>query len=65
MSKNQSVMRYAGMATQMAVTIGLAVWGGIRLDAYQQNDKPVWTVILSLSGVLISMYAVIKDLIKK
>lgn len=65
MDKNQSVMRYAGMATQMGVTIGLAVWGGIKLDEYSKNEKPIWTITLSLLGVLLAMYAVIKDLLKK
>lgn len=48
------------MAIQMAVIIGGAAWGGTELDAYQQNEKPVWTIVLSLLGVAASLYFFIR-----
>lgn len=49
----------------MAVTIFLGVWGGKKLDAYLENNTPVFTLVFSLLGVVIAIYNVIKDLLKK
>ncbi|MDO9512433.1 MAG: AtpZ/AtpI family protein [Bacteroidales bacterium] len=57
--------RYSSMAIQMAVIIGLGVFGGIKLDAYLGIKFPVFTVILSLASVFLAIYQVIKDLLKK
>ncbi len=54
-------MRYTGMATKMAVVIGVAVYSGIKLDNLSKNEFPVWTLILSLLGVAAAIYFVIKD----
>lgn len=66
--KNQpdySYMRYASMATQMLVIIGLGVWGGVKLDAYFGLKVPVCTLSLSLLSVAAAIYLSIKDFIKK
>ncbi|MBX7051102.1 MAG: AtpZ/AtpI family protein [Flavobacteriales bacterium] len=63
--RSDQIIRYSGMATQMAVTIFLGVWGGKKLDEYLKNETPVFTLILSLLGVVIAMYNVIKDFIRK
>ncbi|MES2387796.1 MAG: AtpZ/AtpI family protein [Bacteroidota bacterium] len=60
----KSYIRFSGLAFQMLATIGLACWGGIKLDAMLGWKTPIATVILSLAGVGISMYVVIKDLSK-
>jgi len=49
------------MAIQMAVVIGAAAWGGTELDEYQQNETPVWTIVLTLVGVGASLYLFIKE----
>jgi F0F1-type ATP synthase assembly protein I len=53
------------MATQMAITIFLGVWGGIQLDKKFPKKIPVFTLIFSLLGVVIAIYMVIKDLLRK
>lgn len=53
------------MATQMAITIGLGVWGGRKLDAYFQNEKPVLTLVFSVLGLVVSLIAVIRSVSKK
>ncbi|HNP97678.1 MAG TPA: AtpZ/AtpI family protein [Bacteroidia bacterium] len=58
-------MRYASMATQMLVIIGLGVWGGVKLDAYLGWKTPVCTLVLSLLSVAAAIYLSIKDFIKK
>lgn len=52
------------MAFQMAVTIAVGAWGGRKLDIYFQNNKPVYTIILSLLGIAGGLYLVLKDFIK-
>lgn len=49
------------MAVQMGVTIGAGAWGGDWLDTHYQNEKPIWTIVLSLLGVGISLYLLIRD----
>lgn len=62
---NNAFLRYGSMTTQMAITIGLAVWGGVKLDEKFPNRFHAWTLILSISGVALAMYMVIRDLLKK
>ncbi len=52
------------MALQMGVVIGLAAWGGKKLDAHYQNSKPIFTIVLSLIGIAAALYLVLKDFIK-
>lgn len=49
------------MATKMALVIGAAVYGGIKLDVLQGGKFPVWTLVLSLAGVAAAIYFVIRD----
>ena len=48
------------MAIQMGLTIGAGAWGGSALDNYYQNEKPIWTIVLSLLGVATSLYLLIR-----
>lgn len=54
-------MRYSGMALQMMIPIALGAWAGSELDKSQQLEKPIWTIVLSLTGVGISLYLVIRS----
>jgi len=45
----------------MGVIIGASTWGGIRLDDYFKTKDPYFTIVLSLLGIGIAMYVVIKD----
>jgi len=60
-----SILRYTSMATQMAITIFLGVWGGIKLDQFFQFETPVMTLICSLLGVILAVYIVIRDVLRK
>ncbi|QAA82116.1 AtpZ/AtpI family protein [Aequorivita sp. H23M31] len=60
--KNWAV--FSGIAIQMGVTIGLAAFIGVKLDENYPNKYPIYTIILSLFGVFISLYALIKQLQK-
>ena len=58
-------LKYSSMATQMAVIIVIFAYSGIKLDEYYQNEIAYLTGLLTILGVLIAMYFMIKDLIKK
>ncbi|MCK9204981.1 MAG: AtpZ/AtpI family protein [Bacteroidales bacterium] len=56
--------RYSSMAVQMLVIILAGVLGGYKIDQWL-HIKPVFTVVLSLAAVLLSIYFVTRDLLKK
>jgi len=56
--------RYSGIAVQMIVIILISVWGGMKLDELSGSETPVFTIVLSLLGVVTAIYTSIKDFIK-
>jgi len=48
------------MAFQMVAAIGLGMWGGVTLDGMVQFKFPIFTLVLSLLGLIAAMYFVIK-----
>jgi hypothetical protein len=55
--------KYGNMAIQMGVVIGLSVWGGQKFDERAGNKTPVYTIVLSLLGIVLAMYLALKDFI--
>jgi len=53
------------MAFQMFAIIFITTWGGNKLDKLAGNEKPVFTIILSLLGVIAAIYTVLRDFIRK
>lgn len=64
-SPTNSFVKYSSIGFQMLATIGLFAFIGYKIDEHQHNEKPIVTAILSLVGVLISLYQVVKQLNKK
>jgi len=60
--KLDSFAKYSTMAFQMVIIIGLGVFGGIKLDDRLHMQFPLFTIILSLVAVGLSIYFMIKDL---
>ncbi len=60
-----SFVKYSSIGFQMLATIGLFAFVGYKIDEHQNNSKPIITAILSLIGVVISLYQVVKQLNKK
>jgi F0F1-type ATP synthase assembly protein I len=56
--------KYSSMAFQMLVIILLGIFGGYKMDQWL-HTKPVLTVVFSLSSVILAIYFVTRDLIKK
>jgi hypothetical protein len=63
--KTTSFVQYSSIAFQMLGTIGLGVWAGLKLDEWQDNKRPIWTVVLSLTAIGASLYLFIRQLTKK
>ena len=63
--KTTSFVQFSGIAFQMLGTIGLGVWLGMKIDEWQDNRRPIWTIILSLTAIGASLYLLIKQLTKK
>jgi hypothetical protein len=58
-------LKYSGLATQMLGTILIFTYGGYKLDEWQQNKVPLWTLVLSLASIGASLYMLIKSFSKK
>jgi F0F1-type ATP synthase assembly protein I len=56
--------KYSSLAIQMGAIIGLSAWGGQKLDSHYHTSKPVFTIILCLTGLGIALYLVLKDFIR-
>lgn len=63
-NKIKSYVQYSGLVFQMMGIIGLFTVAGYKLDENQASKTPIYTAILSLLGVCISLYTVIKSLKK-
>ena len=57
-------LKFSQMGIIMGAVIGGFTWFGMWLDGKYPNEKNVWTVVFSLSGVLISMFYMIKDIMR-
>jgi len=58
-------MRYAGLATQFLVGIGIAVFIGLKADGWLHITIPVLSWLLPLLTIIAMLYKVIKDTSKK
>jgi hypothetical protein len=56
--------RYSSLGIQMAVIIGFTSWLGVYLDHKQNPPGTIYTVVLSLTGVAVALYLVIREVIK-
>lgn len=56
-----AALKYSGLAFQMAAIIGVCVWLGMKLDAWQQLKTPWFTLGLALFGVIGAMFRVIRE----
>ncbi|MDP3463068.1 MAG: AtpZ/AtpI family protein [Bacteroidales bacterium] len=57
--------RYSSLAFQMLAIILIGVWGGRSLDKWLELKIPVFTMVLSVVSVSLSIYYAVKDFIRK
>lgn len=53
--------RYSGVGFQMAVTIFIGAFIGVKLDEKYPNENSIFTVVFSLLFIFASLYIVIKQ----
>ena len=58
-------LKYSGLAFQLLATVGLAAWGGLKLDKYFGNRFPWLTVLLVLLATTGSMIWLVRQLPKE
>lgn len=61
----KSIAKYGGIAFQFAGLIALGFYGGLKLDGYLDNEKPIFAAVFSIIGLLLALYIALKDFIKK
>lgn len=64
LKSGNTFIQYSTMAIKMVVVILLFSFGGMKLDEYLSLENSIFTMVLTLVGVSVSMYLVIRDLMK-
>jgi hypothetical protein len=59
--KNNQMLKYAGLAMQFAIAIGLAVFIGIKTDNYLALKTPMLTWVLPLLFIIVIIYKIVQD----
>lgn len=57
-------MRYAGLATQWLAMLGIAVWGGYKLDGFIKMNIPLFLILLPLISLSFSLWKLVNELNK-
>ena len=60
-SSNAAFLKFASMAYQMGISIGLGVWLGLKADEAWMPEQHLFTVLGALLGTGIALYVVIKE----
>ena len=60
--KPQSMMRYAGLATQWMVMMLIGVWAGYKLDKLINWKVPLFLILFPLISLSFSLWKLIKEL---
>lgn len=58
---NKQLLAYAGLATQLLVIIGAAVYAGLKADKWLQFPIPIASWLLPLLAITVVLYKVFKD----
>ena len=64
LSSASSYVKYSALAFQMFGIIGLFTFAGYKIDESRQSETPLFTAFLSLIGVGIALYVVLRGLNK-
>ena len=59
--KQQSAMRYAGLATQWMAMLLAGVWIGIKLDKWTGWKFPLFVILLPLIALCYSLWQLIRE----
>ncbi len=56
--------RYSTLAIRLIAIILIGFFGGMKLDQYLNLEFPIFTLVLAFAGLFLSLYLLIKDLLK-
>ena len=65
--KNKGInnyVKYSAVGFQMLATIGLFTFIGYKIDKSRGSSQPIFTALISLIGVVISLFQVIRQINK-
>ena len=60
----QSMMRYAGLATQWMAMLGIAVFAGYKLDKWLNWKIPLFLILFPVTALTLSLWQLINELNK-
>lgn len=60
----KNYLKFSTIAIQMGALITAAALGGDWLDDYQDNEFPLWTLILTLIAIFASLFQIIREVSK-
>jgi membrane protein DedA with SNARE-associated domain len=60
-SNSNNILKYAGLATQILVLLGLAVFAGSKLDERLHFSTPVLIWVLPLLAIFFFIFRIIKE----
>jgi hypothetical protein len=63
--KTSDLMRYAGLGMQLFVSLGIAVFIGVKADRWLQISFPVFAWVLPLLVLCMMMYKLIRETSKQ
>jgi F0F1-type ATP synthase assembly protein I len=56
-----TLVKYSGMSTKIALAILAGVYSGKYLDEYLALETPIFTLILSMVGLALALYIIIRE----
>jgi uncharacterized membrane protein YjgN (DUF898 family) len=62
---DSDLMRYAGWGTQLFVSLGLAVFIGMKIDQWARFSMPLLVWLLPFFILVVMIYQLVKDTSKK
>jgi hypothetical protein len=62
--KVNTYLKFTSIGLQMAILVTAAAFGGRWLDEKQENETPIWTLVLILLSIFASLYQIIREVIK-
>ena len=58
-------IKYSGLGFEMIAIIALGTYGGYKLDAWLENDFKIFTLVLMVLSVILSILYGVRNLLKK
>ena len=58
--KYRNTLKYIGLGTQWMVLLLVAVWGGWKIDNALEWKFPLFTILLPLISLIVSLWQIIK-----